>query len=260
MVDILRRQVDATREYIEEHPDAADVDTAEQDLAALLSNFGRYAEAAQILVRRYDKANAQETDLQTLFQGFVMPAIQSYVRGGLITEGRAFVEHVRTDLGSRSGSEIALDVLDEIAASLKIPAAGETAEVIFTATDGTEVDVSEMTNRVVLVDFWASWCGPCIQTMPGLKALYEAQHTNGFNIVGISLDKERADFNEAVTKLGITWPQSFDGLLWGTPIAARYGIQSIPTTILIGKDGKVAAVNLLGARLEAKILDLLATE
>jgi thiol-disulfide isomerase/thioredoxin len=131
-------------------------------------------------------------------------------------------------------------------------------ELKFTATDGKEVDFAKLRGKVVLIDFWASWCGPCIAEMPNVVATYQKLHDKGFEIVGISLDQDQAEMDAALKKHGMIWPQQFDGKGWKNEIAETFGIKSIPATWLIDKKGMVRDVGLRGEVLAIRVEKLLA--
>ncbi|MCK9342504.1 MAG: AhpC/TSA family protein [Massilibacteroides sp.] len=112
-------------------------------------------------------------------------------------------------------------------------------------------------NKVVMVDFWASWCPPCIRSIPGLLEMYKTYHKKGFEIVGVSLDQNQKDWEEKVKELKITWPQMSDLKGWNNAGSQLYAVNSIPHLLLIDKDGTIVARNLHGEELEAKIKELL---
>lgn len=108
----------------------------------------------------------------------------------------------------------------------------------------------------VLVDFWASWCGPCRQEMPTVKAAYEKYHPKGFEVVGVSLDRSQQAWEQGVRDLGITWPQMSDLKYWQCEAAALYNIRAIPATILFAPDGTVVQAGLRGEELVNKLAEL----
>jgi thiol-disulfide isomerase/thioredoxin len=122
-------------------------------------------------------------------------------------------------------------------------AVGKPLDISFTAVDGSKVDLKQMKGKVVLVDFWATWCGPCVAEVPSLKKVYEAYHAKGFEIVGISLDDKKQDLLEFTKKKGMPWPQYFDGKHWNNDISFRFGINSVPTQWLVDKKGILRELN-----------------
>ena len=123
---------------------------------------------------------------------------------------------------------------------------------------GVEHKLSDYAGRgnYVLVDFWASWCGPCRAEMPLVKSLYEKYHPKGFEIVGISLDNNKDDWMKAVEQLGIVWPQLSDLKAWKSEAARLYDVRAIPATLLIGPDGKIVASGLRGDALRHKLTEI----
>lgn len=101
-------------------------------------------------------------------------------------------------------------------------------------------------NKLVLIDFWASWCGPCIRELPNVVKAYERFHDKGLEIVGVSLDKDKARWLAAIEQTGQKWPQMSDLKGWDCAGAQIYGIQSIPANVLIDSQGKIVARDLRG--------------
>jgi thiol-disulfide isomerase/thioredoxin len=116
-------------------------------------------------------------------------------------------------------------------------------ELKFKALDGAEVDLVKLRGKVVLVDFWATWCGPSMAELPRLTAAYAKFHARGFEIVGVSLDEDEAALKRVLKTKKIAWPQFFDGRGWDNEIAHRFGVTALPTTWLVNKEGMLVEVN-----------------
>jgi thiol-disulfide isomerase/thioredoxin len=113
----------------------------------------------------------------------------------------------------------------------------------FTAVDGKAIDLSQMRGKVVLVDFWATWCPPCREEVPNVVAAYQKYHDKGFEILGVSLDQNKDALLAFTKEHGMAWPQYFDGKGWDNDVSKNFGIDSIPSMWLVGKDGKVITTN-----------------
>ena len=179
----------------------------------------------------YEKTAAE---VQELIEGFspamqehpTMVEIKDYVAKKLLTEpGQSYVDFSQPTAGGEPLS---------LSSAIENPA-----------------------NKYVLLDFWASWCGPCMGEVPALKETYAAYHDKGFEIFGVSLDNDKERWMGAVEKNGMNWIHVSDLQGWQNAAAAENGVRSIPANFLIDSEGKIVATGLRGDDLKAKIAELL---
>ena len=123
--------------------------------------------------------------------------------------------------------------------------------------EGKTISLKETLGKVTIIDFWASWCGPCRAENPSVVALYNEFHPQGLNIIGVSLDKDAKKWKEAIAKDGLVWPHVSNLKFWEDPIAKQYNVQSIPATFILDEKGNIVAKDLRGEELRAKVAALL---
>ncbi|RFM28999.1 TlpA disulfide reductase family protein [Deminuibacter soli] len=148
--------------------------------------------------------------------------------------------------------------LKQVLAVAKIGAVG-TKAIEFTQNDvnGKPVSLSQFKGKYVLVDFWASWCGPCRMENPNVVAAYNQYKDKNFTVLGISLDQEKQSWLTAIQKDNLSWTQVSDLQFWNNAVVRAYHIESIPQNILVGPDGTIVARNLRGESLATKLKQLL---
>jgi thiol-disulfide isomerase/thioredoxin len=155
------------------------------------------------------------------------------------------------------GIEPDLDPLKLFEEAASLPGANPPEIVAKQWIDQQPVKLADLRGKVVLVDFWATWCGPCVGELPNVLAAYKKYHAKGFEIVGISLDQSETALKDFIKQKEMTWPQYFDGKGWESKLGQKYGITSIPATFLLDGEGKIVAKNLRGPALEAELAKLL---
>jgi len=137
-------------------------------------------------------------------------------------------------------------------------------ELRFTAADGREVDLAQLRGKVVLIDFWATWCVPCLREMPSVRAAYRKYRDRGFEIVGIAFEKapgpraspmERtaAQLVQFARENDMPWPHHYDGKYWDNEFGRRFSIRELPTAFLLGRDGRLVTTDVHGDKLEAAL-------
>ncbi len=180
----------------------------------------------------------------------------------------SLVRTVRGDWGAVLGFALALLVIgcagQKAARSSGKLVIGSPVEIAGPTLDGQTFDLASYRGKVVMVDFWATWCGPCVAELPNVKKVYEKHHDRGLEIVGVSFDYERDTLTKFVKTKAVPWPQIFfegpDKQGWDNPIGRKYGIDGIPMTLVIDRDGNLADYDLRGTELEAAVGKLLGQE
>jgi len=232
--------------YLEENPEADDRMEAVDAMIGAYQAMGETEKMVPLVQEKYD--DVKGVDLQQQFQmlGFL---VNLYQETGQKDKAREVLADAPNHLGAQAGNPQIMGFIQQMQAQLDLPGPGDEMKITFTDINGHKVDTTNMPGKVVLVDFWATWCGPCIAEMPNVIKAYNEWNEKGFEIVGISLDEDKSSLEAFIKENDMPWPQYFDGKGWDNELAAEFGISGIPATFLL-KDGKVVASNLRGQELE----------
>jgi peroxiredoxin len=148
-------------------------------------------------------------------------------------------------------------IIFSLCATAQVKLGHAAPEISLPDTKNTITNLSAYKGKVVLIDFWASWCGPCRRSNPGVIKLYNKYKNKGFEVFGVSIDSKKSAWLKAIKQDGINYTQVNDNDGWDAVSASKYGVDAIPATFLLNKEGIVIAINLEGAELENKIGELL---
>jgi thiol-disulfide isomerase/thioredoxin len=163
-------------------------------------------------------------------------------------------------LFAKSSNEQVRQMGENFAGTLRrLSLPGKPMQITGTLLDGKAFDQKTLAGKVVLIDFWATWCGPCVAEIPNVMEQYQKYHDKGFEVVGVSLDEDREALAKFVAEQKVPWPILYEkpeGEGWQHPLATFYGISGIPTVILIGRDGNVITLNARGAKLGEELAKL----
>jgi peroxiredoxin len=168
-----------------------------------------------------------------------------------------FIDSIATVVNSEIPDyKIKRDFIEEIEKLRKLAVGSPAPDISLPDPDGNMVKLSSLKGSYVLIDFWASWCGPCRKENPNVVRLYQQYHDQGFEIFGVSLDRKAEDWVKAIKDDGLTWVQVSDLKYFESEAAREYNINAIPATILLDRDGNIIAKNLRGKMLEDKLAEL----
>jgi len=179
---------------------------------------------------------------------------------GDFDKATALIKKIKSDYPATRPGQDADKILDEMAKqaeSKKIQAnlvAGKPFPGFSeTELDGKPLSTDSFKGKVLLIDFWATWCPPCRAELPNVIATYKKYHPQGFEIIGVSLDSDKDKLVSFIKEQDMPWAQYFDGQGWSNKLAAKYGVEAIPYTILVGGDGKILGTELRGDDLDAAV-------
>lgn len=222
-------------------------------VSVLMKDFNKFQDDMNVQSKAFINKNPDAFISALLLENFLM---RNYLTP---EEVKAYYEKLdKSIVDTKSGKNIKkmLDAMTSVNVGSIAP------DFSAPSPDGKMISLKESMGKVTLIDFWASWCGPCRQENPNVVAMYNELHEKGLNIIGVSLDKEgdSQKWKDAIAKDGLTWNHISNLKHWKEPIAEQYNVKSIPATFLLDASGKIVAKDLRGEELKAKVKELLGVQ
>ncbi len=168
-------------------------------------------------------------------------------------KGVEILKQLKKDYPDTQAGKIADSIIANVEARKKYAVGATFPDFNEKDLEGKPLSIANYKGKLVLVDFWATWCGPCVGELPNVLKTYEKYHSKGFEIIGVSLDNDRDKLTQFIKDKGVTWRQYFDGKGWQNKLARQYGIDSIPATFLLDGTGKILARDLRGEELATEV-------
>lgn len=245
------QKAEALEEYLSANPGAPDAAMASD---ALLVSYRRTGELEKMLPLAESKYEAvRGVDIESQL-GLLSLLVDLYVAQGQKEKAEKLIGEAPQDLGIHAQNPQVRSFMMQMQMQLMAPSRGETMDISFVSMGGQQVDTMDMDGKVVLVNFWATWCPPCVEEIPTIKAAYDKWKGKGFEVVGISLDDDRDALESFLSENNVEWPQHFDGGGRENEFFTKFKLFQTPSSFLL-KDGVIVATNLRGDALE-KVLNI----
>jgi thiol-disulfide isomerase/thioredoxin len=250
----IRKIVDANRSFAEEF-------NALKLEAEKIPQTQEGMSQAAVINNRYQRLLQQRNDYMMNMamsekKGFIPYFMIAF--GALESPGYDLFKHaVACAKAADPMSKYTQDIEGKFVNEASLMIGGVAPDIKLNGPDGKPVSLSSLRGKVVLIDFWASWCGPCRRENPNVVKMYQKYKDQGFEIFGVSLDNDANRWKGAIQTDGLTWFHGSDLMGWKSKPAQMYQVHSIPATFLLDKQGKIIAKGLRGAELEAAVANAL---
>lgn len=222
------------------------------------------SERMQLIIAEYDELRLEQAEM---IKKFVTSKSSSYIAPFIIKNYLSYdmtVEELDETLATLDtsiyNSKEYIDLNDRVTILKSVAIGMPAVDFALNDTTGNPIAISAFKGKFLLIDFWASWCGPCRRENPNVVKLYNDYSDKGFEIIGVSFDDSRDKWIKAIHDDELTWPHVSDLKGWGSAAGKLYAVSSIPATILLDRDGNIVAKNLRGDALREKLEELYAKE
>ena len=246
-------------DFLEKYPDSQEAVEVHLNLGQLFAQAGSPDKAVSHLEIYLARSGGRKPGEVAVAKFFLA---QGYIAQDEFDKAEQYLQEVRAvgDVAPSQLKQMTEMSLQRIPILKKLKIGNPAIPIDAATTVGDRITPESFKGRVLLIDFWASWCKPCRQEMPTVKSVYKEFHDKGFEILGVSLDQSESSFKGYIEEQGITWPQIFDGGGWKSSVGKQYGVNSIPATFLIDRSGTIRYRDLRGDKLREAVRELIEAE
>lgn len=242
-------------EYLEANPEAEDRDRAVQRSVTLAAEMGRVDTVVNLLAGEVDHLLAENPPMVSEAAQTGVMAAQFASQSGHKNHVQAIYQQLKSHPEVRE-SPMFINAENKFQKMLSLPGVGDKPELVGTTVDGDPIDLADYKGKVVLLDFWATWCPPCMEELPNMIATYEKYHDKGFEIIGVSADRNRSALTGVLEEKSIAWPNLYNREQDASLVEA-FNIQAFPTLLLLDREGVVVAMNPRGPEMEKAVGELI---
>jgi peroxiredoxin len=255
MEQLIEQATTDLKAFVDEWDGTAASGSAMVVLGQIYSQIGQGADA-RMWLERYNKGTFPK---QPNEEGMAWMSIANSYLGEDDFDGaeKALKEAVTIEGLDPQSKQMAQSMLSRLETLRKLKIGAPAIDFKTTDIAGKDISLADYKGKVVLIDFWATWCAPCRAEMPNVKKVYSDFNGKGFEIIGISMDNSRAALDSYLEEQNMTWRQIFDGKGWQAELGQLYAVSSIPATFLIDREGKIRYKNLRGDELGEAVARLL---
>lgn len=243
-------------DFIKEYPETPEAQDAEFQLGILFSNTQK-SKKAIVRLKAYIDSNPDADPNKVAYAHYSLA--ESYKNDGSFDLAKKQYQHLIANFPDANTKMLAMakSNLEDMDVIKQLAIGGDPISFNVKDLKGKSLSIEKFKGKVVLLDFWATWCKPCIAEMPNVKRLYKQYQKEGFEIIGISLDHQKASLESYIKRNDIQWPQFFDGAAWNNEIAQKYKVRSIPATYLLDRNGKIRYKSVRGSQLAQAVEQLI---
>lgn len=219
--------------------------------ASTLSSVGLSSGALEKYLNKTLARIPQGSGAHMMAMSGIITVLKQKSHSSFTTYAESFIKEYRDEL-----PQATFDLQMELDKVKNFQIGGTAPDFTQATPDGGELSLSDLRGKVVLIDFWASWCGPCRRENPNVVKVYKEYKEKGFEILSVSLDKDKNRWLQAIEQDGMDWKHVSDLKYWSNEVAKMYNVSSIPHTILLDQEGKILARNLRGPALQQKLAEI----